>query len=71
MNIKYAALYIHEENSIIKRYGQTFLMMKNSPFIDNDLPINFWAKAMDISNYLQNCLPTRQADKSVVIPKET
>ena len=26
---------------------------------------------MDTSNYLQNCLLTRQADKSTVIPEET
>ena len=31
-------------------------IMNDSLFIDSDLPINFWAKTMDMVNYLYNRL---------------
>lgn len=44
--------------------------MKDSLLIDSGLPINFWAEAMDTSNYLRNRLPTKRADKTIIIPEE-
>ena len=35
-------------------------MIKDSLFIDSRLPVNFWAEAIDTSNYLRNRLSTRQ-----------
>lgn len=44
--------------------------MKDFLLIDNNLSVNFWAKAMDIINYLQNWLLTTQVNKFVIVPKE-
>lgn len=44
--------------------------MKDSLLIDSKFSINFWAKVMDATNYLQNWLLTKQADKMVIVPKE-
>lgn len=46
--------YIHKKNSITKEYWQTFSIIKDSLLINNNLPINFWAKVIDNANYLQN-----------------
>ena len=45
--------------------------MKDSLLIDSKLPNQFWAEAMNITNYLRNRLPTRRiADKTIIIPEE-
>ncbi len=61
---------MHEENGIAERCWRTLSTMKDSLLIDSGLPLNFWAKAMDTSNYLRNRLSTRRADKSTIIPEE-
>lgn len=43
--------------------------MKDSLLIDSGLPVNFWAEAMDIANYLRNRLPTKR-DGPAFIPEE-
>lgn len=45
--------------------------MKDSLFINSGLPTQFEAKVIDIANYLQNWLPTRDiTDNTVIIPEE-
>lgn len=44
--------------------------MKDFLLFNNNLSINFWTKAIDIANYLQNQLLNTQADKLVIILKE-
>ena len=34
--------------------------------IDSDLPVNFWAKAMDTANYLHNYLPTKRDGLTII-----
>lgn len=43
--------------------------MKDVLLIDSGLPINFWAEAMDTSNYLWNKLSTKYF-KCIVILEE-
>ncbi len=52
INIKYATPYLHEENSLAERGWRTLATMKDSLLIDSSLPNDFWAKAMETSNYL-------------------
>lgn len=50
---------MHKENNLIKRNWQIIVIIKNSLFLDNKLSLDFWAKAMNIANYLQNRLSTK------------
>lgn len=52
-----------------KRYWRTLAIIKDTLFIDSSFLVNFWAKAIDISNYLQNKLFIKSF-KYIVIPKE-
>ena len=62
---------MHNKNKITKQCWRTFAQMKNSLPIDNKLPNQFWAEAMDIANYLQDRLQTRCiADKTIIISKD-
>lgn len=69
INIGYPAPYMHEESCLAERCWRTLATMEDSLLIDSGLPINFWAEAMDTFNYLQNRLPTKRSDKSI-IPEE-
>lgn len=42
---------------------------KRLTIIDSNLPINFWAETIDITNYLCNQLPTK-CNGSVFIPEK-
>ena len=44
-------------------------IIKDSMLIDSGLPVNFLIEAMDITNYLHNCLPSKP-DGPIIIPKE-
>lgn len=44
--------------------------MKDTLLIDSDLPNNFWAKVMEIANYLWNCLPTKTESHKELILEE-
>ena len=44
--------------------------MKDLMLIDNDLPNDFWAEAMETTNYLQNKLLTRSKNHGKVILKK-
>ena len=44
-------------------------MMKDSLFIDSGLSVNFWAEAIDTSNYLPNRLSTRRNDSVFISEK--
>ena len=62
---------MNKENDIAEQCWRTLAQMKDSLFINNELPIQFWAKAMDTANYLLNRLPTRRiADNAVIIPEK-
>lgn len=54
--IKYAAPYMHGENGLTERSWRIVVTMKDSLLIDSGLLLEFWAKAMDTTNYLQNRL---------------
>lgn len=71
IDIGYTTSYIYKKNGIAKQCRRTLLTMKDSLLIDSNLPVNFWAKAMDTTNYLQSWLPIMRADKSIIFPKET
>ena len=43
--------------------------MKDLILIDSDLPVNFWAEAMNTANYLHNYLPTKR-DGPTIIPEK-
>ncbi len=44
--------------------------MKDPLLIDSELPIDFWAEAMETTNYLCNRLPTKARGHREVIPEE-
>lgn len=44
--------------------------MKDSLLIDSGPPNNFWAEAMETSNYLRNRLPTKSRNHGELIPEE-
>ena len=60
---------MHEENGIAKQCWRTLATIKDSLLIDSSLPVNFWAEAMDTTNYLLNKFPTRCVGPAF-IPKE-
>lgn len=41
--------------------------MKDSLLLDSSLLLDFWAKAMDTANYLQNRLPTKNSRKELIL----
>lgn len=61
---------MHEKNGIAEQCWKMLAQMKNSLLIDNELPIQFLARAMNTANYLQNRLPIKCIDKAVIILKE-
>ena len=62
---------MHKKNEIVEQYWRTLTQMKDSLLIDSKLPNQFWAEAMDTTNYLRNRLPTkRTADNTIIIPEE-
>ena len=69
ITIGYAALYMHKENEIAERCWRTLAKMKDSLFIDSNLPVNFSVEAMDTANYLRNQFPTRRKGPTF-IPEE-
>lgn len=52
ITIRYAALYMHEENDIAKRNWHTIMMIKDFMLIDSGLLNRFWAEAIKTTNYL-------------------
>lgn len=44
-------------------------MMKDPLLLDNGLPLDFWAQAMNIANYLRNRLPTKSQKKELILEK--
>lgn len=70
INIKYATPYLHEENGLAERGWRTLVTMKDSLLIDSGLPNDFWAEAMETSNYLRNRLPTKSRGHGELIPEE-
>lgn len=60
---------MHEENGLAERGWRTVVTMKDSLLIDSDLPLEFWAEAMDTVNYLRNRLSTKN-QRGGMIPEE-
>lgn len=50
-----------------KRYCRILVIMKNILLIDSGLPVNFFTKTIDISNYLQNILFTKFFKRTVIL----
>lgn len=69
ISIKYAAPYMHKENGLAEQGWKTVVIMKDSLLIDNGLPLEFWAEAMDTANYLQNPLSIK-SQRREMIPEE-
>ncbi len=67
--LKYAAPYMHEENGLAERSWRTIITIKNLLLLDSGLPLDFWAEAIDTTNYLRNRLPTK-SQRGELIPKE-
>lgn len=44
--------------------------MKNSLLIDSGLPNRFWTEVIEIANYLQNRLPTKNKAHNKMIPEK-
>ena len=68
--IKYAALYVHEENGLAEQGWRTIVTIKDSMLIDSGLPNGFWAETMETANYLRNRLPTRSRTHGEMILEE-
>lgn len=69
ITIAYAALYILPKNGITEKYLRTLAIMKDSLFIKYCLPVNFWAKIMDSSNYLYNRLSKKDNNPVFILEK--
>lgn len=69
ITIKYAAPYIHKENGVAEQGWRTIVTIKDSLLIDNGLPLEFWAEAMDTANYLWNRLPTKSQRGEIISEK--
>lgn len=67
ITIKYAASHMHEENRMAEQRWRTVVTMKDSLLVDNGLPLEFWAKAIDTANYIRNCLPTKSQIGELVL----
>lgn len=52
IGIKYITPYMHEENVLAKREEYTIFTIKDSILIDSKLLNRFWAKPMEMANYL-------------------
>ena len=70
IQIRYATPYLHEENGLAEQGWRTLVTMKDALLIDSELPIDFWAEAMETANYLRNRLPTKTRGHGEVIPEE-
>lgn len=52
ITLKYAILYISKKNKLAKKKSRIIITMKNSLFLDNGLPLDFWAETLNIVSYL-------------------
>ena len=59
ITIKYVTSYMHQENGFMKQGWKIIVIIKDLLLVNNGLPIEFWAEAMDTTNYLRNRLPTK------------
>ena len=58
---------MHKENRLAKWGWRTIVTTKDSMLIDNGLPNNFWAEAMEIASYFCNKLPTSKNHREVIL----
>ena len=65
----YTTPYMHKGNGIAEWYWRTLATMQDLILIDIGRPVNFWAEAMDTTNYFHNYLPTKR-DGPTIIPEE-
>lgn len=69
--IKYAALYMHKKNGLVKQGWKTIMTIKDLMLIDSGLLNNFWAEAMEKTGYFCNRLPTKSKNYGEVVPKKS
>lgn len=50
--LRYIAPYVYEQNRTAEQIWLTIIIMKDSIFIDSDLPKGFWAETIETVNYL-------------------
>ena len=67
IKIRYVVSYMYKENGMAERCWRTLAIMKDALLINSGFLVNFWAEAIDTSNYLQNRLSTK-CSKCIVIP---
>lgn len=67
--LKYPVPYMHEENGLAERSWRTIITINDLLLWDSELPLDFWAEAIDTANYLQNRLPTK-SQRGKLIPEE-
>lgn len=69
ISMKYIVLYIYKKNKLVKRKLRIIFNMKNSILINSRLSNRFWAKIIEIVNYIKNRLSTRIKSHREIIPK--
>lgn len=70
IKIGYVAPYIYKKNVMAEKCWRMLTIMKDVLLINSGIPVSFWAKAIDISNYLRN-KHFAKCFKCTVIPKKT
>lgn len=67
--LKYTILYIYKENSLLENMWQIIVLMKKSLLFVSQLPLDFWVKAINITNYLKNKLLTQNQRRKLIPEK--
>lgn len=65
--LKYGVPYIYEENGLAERSWRIIITIKDLLLWDSGLLLDFWAEAMDTTNYLQNRLPTKSQRGKLIL----
>lgn len=61
---------MHNKNGLAKLRWKIIITIKNSMLIDIGLSNNFWAEAMETTNYFYNRLPTKSKNHSEITLKK-
>lgn len=69
ITIAYATPYIYLKNGTTEKYLKMLATIKDPLLINSYLSINFWAKIIDISNYLYNWLSKKDNSPVFILEK--
>lgn len=64
---KYAVSDIYKKNGIAEKGQQIIIIIKDFLLLDSGLLLDFWAKAIDTANYLQNKLLTKNQRGKLIL----